>query len=159
MVLLFLWKLDSKNYYQILRSFRAHRFQENHYPRSTKSTVNKRAQNPPKEKNSCTLLTGKLYLPPNTASVTLSWNTVLKLQNLPSSGTWSEMAEPPEGKRVSENNPGSGTGTWVLVSVPPLTLNLSQWFLLPCMQVSNPWNELNTTIFLSLSINISQDTC
>lgn len=35
-------------------------------------------------------------------------------------------------QRVSENNPGSGIGTWVLVSVPPLTLNLSQWFLLPC---------------------------
>ena len=73
-VLLFLWKLDSKNSYQTLRSLRARRFQENHYPRSTKSRVNKGAQNPPKEENSCTLPAGKLCLPSNAALVTLSWN-------------------------------------------------------------------------------------
>lgn len=55
----------------------------------------------------------------------------------PTSDTWREMAEPSQSKEMSDSNTEPGTGNWVLVPFPPLTLALSEPSLLPCAQLSH----------------------
>lgn len=72
MYCLILWKLDSKKYYQTLRSFRTCRFPEI-IILGTKSRTNKGAQDQSKEENSHTLPAGKLC-PQLNAALVMSWN-------------------------------------------------------------------------------------
>lgn len=121
-----------------------------HYSRSTKSRIKKEAQNLPEEGNSL-----PFWQVSYACSQMLIWwhcpEIVHSIQ--PTSGTWTEMAEPSQRKGVSKNNPGPGTGAWALVPIPPLTLTLSLQFVLPCSFLICEMQGLNTTIFLNVSVH------